>query len=232
MANSSKELRQGQHNQLLELVQQAPITGLVLSADAVDAWIGGHSGRARYDQLGILLRGELRGRANASRNQDVINLVGKESIEWGHRILCRFLFFGPLAYRAFPEKTGELSPLAELGDIMRRSMRVLDDFAGTDIRTNTTWELNAGLLEFKPLLEPLPFEILLNDDGLAEFALSALTKSNTLAEVDARRQSGDLERRPGYESCPALGEVLQAQWRRAVDLCEQAPSLFAQDLAA
>lgn len=227
----SRETRRTQHAQLLEIIKQEPAAGTGASAEAAASLVDGRTGRERYDLLASLLCGEFRGRASATGDQGFKRFVAKDSVAVGHTLLCRFLYYGPLAYTVFADKTGRPSPLAELSDIMRRSPRVLGDFAGTDTHANRSWEVNAGMLIFPPVFEDVPFVIELNEEGMGEFVLSAPTRQGIKEEIDARIKGKELRRLPGYRSCDALGEVLDFQWQRAIDLCEQTPALFAYDLA-
>ncbi|HVA11374.1 MAG TPA: hypothetical protein VNG32_04395 [Candidatus Dormibacteraeota bacterium] len=114
---------------------------------------------------------------------------------------------------------------------MRRSSDIVKIFADCDIKSNHTFELNFGLLQYKPLYEPLPFIIEPDETDQPVFGPSHRTLLLTQTDIMSRRLGGDIPTEPDPAArCPAIGRVMTAFWNAGVDECVSDPGLFAAGL--
>jgi hypothetical protein len=173
--------------------------------------------------------------AEASGNERLRELAARPNVQNGAYLVTSLLRWGPKPYAVHLEETGGQpdDPVDDLGDIMRRSPDAVRTFADTESQANHMMEVNFGLLQHPPFVEPVPFVIGPADDGGEPvFGPSPRTLRYTQAQIMGRRLSGDMPHEPDPDArCPAVGRVLTAFWNAGIDECVADPALFRAGLA-
>jgi hypothetical protein len=188
-----------------------------------------------YGRLGEQLFIGFGRQAHASGDEKLISIAGRPAVLHGCYVMSRLLSYGPSAYADYMHANPEASPsLAEFTDIMKRSKGTFKTFADTDKKSNTTLEMNFGLLQYPPIYDDVPaFSIAPNKAGQLEFKESPVIKRRAMREIlswlpaDALVQT----KAPGDIYCPAVGIVLSTLWESGIDTAASDPALFAADFS-
>jgi len=180
---------------------------------------------SKYVEAGMQLAGDAMHSVQDHPDRD---LVERPATTHGYRAMFTLLGRSTSVYAKYCQEQQRPASVEELTGILHRSYPVMEHFARMDNRHNRTWETNFGL---RGQQEYGMDEFYIDDSGEAlELKFLPLLEDMTNEEIYRRERSGDLPPQNPRDFCPAVGEPLQGEWCRAIQLCASNPDLFAADL--
>lgn len=157
------------------------------------------------------------------------DLVARPAVTHGYRAMFMLLERSASVYGKYCDATDREASVEELAGILHRSYDTMELFARLDNRHNRTWETNFGLRgEQQYGID----EFYIDDtEGTLQLKLSPEILDMTDVEISRRERMGELQPQNPRDICPAVGEPLQGEWCRAIQLCAADPNLFATDIS-